>query len=280
MSIKSLELKANEIRASVIEMLLEAGSGHSAGPMGMADVFTAMYFDVLKIDENKPNWDQRDRFLVSCGHICPVWYATLAHRGFFPLSKLSTLRKIGSNLQGHPHRGELPGLENTSGPLGQGISQAIGVALAARLNNELWHTFCVASDGELNEGQSWEGIMFAAKEKLHNLTLIVDRNNIQISGFTEDIMPLEPLSDKFKSFNWHVIEINGNEIAEIISACRYAKAVFEKPTVIIAHTTPGKGVDFMEKDYRWHGTPPDKEEANKALRELRTLRGKIISEHE
>ena len=207
-------------------------------------------------------------------------YATLAFRGFFPRSELLTLRKFGSRLQGHPHIGSLPGIENSSGPLGQGLSQAIGMAMAARLDNKKWRTYGVLSDGEHDEGQTWEAILFAGKQKLHNLTAIVDRNNIQIDGFTEDILPLEPLADKYRAFNWHVLEVDGHNFDEIIGALRHARAVFEKPTVIIAHTIPGKGVDFMENDYHWHGEPPDSQEAKQALRELRTLRGKIVGEHE
>lgn len=280
MTTKQLELKANEIRQAVINMLLEAGSGHSAGPLGMADIFTALYFEILNIDPKKPKWSDRDRLVLSCGHICPVLYATLAFRGFFPRVELATLRKFGTRLHGHPHNLVLPGLENSSGPLGQGLSQAIGMALAARMDGKKWRVFAVLSDGEHNEGQTWEAIMFAGREKLHNLTAVIDRNNIQIDGFTEDVMPLEPLADKYRAFNWHVLDINGHDFNEIISAFRHAKATFEKPTVIIAHTIPGKGVDFMENDFHWHGKPPKGDEAREALRQLRTLRGKIESEHE
>lgn len=273
--IKNLELKANEIRQDIIKMLLEAGSGHSAGPLGMADVFTALYFGgVLNYDAKDPWKADRDRVILSNGHICPVWYATLAHAGFFSHDKLLTLRKLGSGLQGHPHYRELPGIENTGGPLGQGLSQAIGHALAGA------RVYCLMSDGELDEGQTWEAIMFAGKNNLHNLTAIIDRNNIQIDGFTEDIMPLEPLADKFKAFNWSVLEVDGHNLLEIIEAINKAKAIFENPTVIIAHTIPGKGVGFMENKFEWHGKPPKADEAKKALHELRTLGGKIRSEHE
>lgn len=280
MNTKELQLKATEIRASIIEMLLEAGSGHSAGPLGMADIFTALYFEVMNIDPTKPDWSDRDRFVLSCGHICPVLYAALAHRGYFPRSELMTLRQYGTRLSGHPHNLSLPGIETSSGPLAQGLSQAVGMALAARMDDKKWRTYAVLSDGEHNEGQLWEAIMFAGKNKLNNLTTIVDRNNIQIDGFTEDVMPLEPLPDKYRSFGWYVLEIDGHNFNEIIAALRHARAVFEKPTVIIAHTVPGKGVDFMENDYHWHGKPPKADEAKIALRELRTLRGKIIGEHE
>jgi transketolase len=280
MTTKELELKANNIRQSIIEMLVKAGSGHSAGPLGMADIFTALYFDVMNVDPKKPRWEDRDRFVLSAGHICPVLYATLAHRGYFPQEELLTLRQFGSRLAGHPHNLALPGIETSSGPLGQGLSQAIGMALAARMDGKKWRTYAVLSDGEHNEGQTWEAIMYAGKVGLHNLTAVIDRNNIQIDGFTEDIMPLEPLADKYRSFNWYVLEVDGHNFDEIIAALRHARAVFEKPTVIIAHTVPGKGVDFMENDYHWHGKPPKDDEAKKALRELRTLRGQIMSEHE
>jgi transketolase len=280
MNLQELELKANEIRSTIIEMLLEAGSGHSAGPLGMADIFTALYFEVMNINPEQPDWPDRDRFVLSCGHICPVLYATLAYRGYFTRKELLTLRKFGSRLSGHPHNLDLPGIETSSGPLGQGLSQAVGMALAARIDQKKWRTYAVLSDGEHDEGQTWEAILFAGKNQLNNLTAIVDRNNIQIDGFTEDIMPLEPLPDKYRAFGWYVIEIDGNNMEEIISALRHSRAVFEKPTVIIAHTIPGKGIDFMENDYRWHGKTPKADEAKIALKELRTLRGKIISEHE
>ncbi len=273
-----LAKQANLIRQDIIKMLVAAGSGHSAGPLGMADVFAALYFAVASIDPKRPAWEARDRIVLSNGHICPVLYATLARAGYFPLSKLTSLRQLGSGLQGHPHRGALPGIENTSGPLGQGLSQAIGMALAARLDKATFRVYALLSDGELNEGQNWEAIMFAAKERLHNLTVIVDRNNIQIDGFTEEVMPLEPLAAKWAAFGWHVLEIDGHNLEDIVTACGQAEAVYEKPTVIIAHTIPGKGVDFMEFDYRWHGKPPSAAEAKEALRQLRSLGGRIRGE--
>ncbi len=278
--LRNLEEKAVLIRESIIEMLLEAGSGHSAGSLGITDVFTALYFDVLDHDPKNPDWDHRDRLILSNGHVAPVRYATMAHAGYFPVSELKTLRRLGSRLQGHPHRGSLPGLETTSGPLGSGLSQACGVALAARLDNRDWWVYCITSDGEHDEGNTWEAIMFAGKYKLSNLTVIVDRNNIQIDGFTEDIMPLESLKAKYESFGWYVIEIDGHNFESIINACNEAKTIFNEPVVIIAHTIPGKGVDFMEKDYKWHGTPPNAEQAKLALKELRTLQGRIESEHQ
>ncbi len=261
-------------------MLLAAGSGHSAGPLGMTDVFTALYFSVLNIDPKEPKLEDRDRLVLSCGHINPVFYATLAHRGFFPQRELLTLRQLGTRLHGHPHNLALPGVENSSGPLGQGLSQAIGMALAARLDKKRYRTYAIMSDGEQQEGQVWEAVMFAGKYRLNNLTAIIDRNNIQIDGFTEDVMPLESLRAKYEAFRWHVLEVDGHNIEAIIDACEEARAVYEKPTLIIAHTIPGKGVDFMENDYHWHGIPPNAEQAKIALHELRTLKNKIRGEHE
>ncbi len=275
-----LEEMANLLREDVIEMLLEAGSGHSAGPLGMADIFSALYFHVLNHDPKNPDWADRDRLVLSNGHICPIRYAAMARAGYFPIEELLTLRKINSRLQGHPHRKILPGVETTSGPLGSGLSQAIGMALAGRLDNKKYRVFCAMSDGELEEGNTWEAFMFAGKNRLNNLVAIIDRNNIQIDGNTEDIMPLEPLRQKFEAFNWNVVEIDGHNIEQFIDATNEAKAIHDKPTVIIAHTIPGKGVSFMENDYTWHGKPPTAEEAAKALNELRTLGGKIKSEHE
>jgi transketolase len=280
-TIKQLEKLANTIRQDIIKMLLVAGSGHSAGPLGLADIFTALYFKVLNHNPKNPKWQSRDRLMLSCGHVVPVRYAAMARAGYFPLSELKTLRKINSRLQGHPGHLHLnPGLEHASGPLGQGSSVAVGTALAAKMNNQKHTIFCVVSDGEQDEGQTWEAAMLAGKHKLNNLVFIMDRNNIQIDGFTEDIMPLESLKEKYEAFNWHVIEIDGNNMEQTIDACQYAKTVYEKPTMIIAHTIPGKGVDFMEFDYKWHGMPPNKEQAKEALHDLRTLRGKIVGEHE
>ncbi len=282
--IKNLEEKANQIRMSIIEMLVTAGSGHTAGPLGMADIFTAMYFHILNHDPKNPVWENRDRLILSNGHVVPVRYATMAHAGYFPVEELKTLRKFGSRLQGHPERHDLRGLENTSGPLGSGLSQAIGMALGLRMDADKIghpkpHVYCLMSDGELNEGNSWEAIMFAGKHRLNNLTAMIDRNNIQIDGMTEDVMPLEPLADKWRAFNWHVIEIDGHNFAEIVDAVNQAKAIAEKPTVIIAHTIPGKGIQEIEGDYKWHGTPPNREQAEVWLKELRTLGGKIEGGH-
>lgn len=256
MEVRELERTANSIRQDIIRMLAEAGSGHSAGPLGMADVFAALYGSVLRHKPEDPTWEERDRFVLSNGHICPVLYATLARVGYFPVEELMTLRKLGSRLQGHPHRTALPGIETTSGPLGSGLSQAVGMALAARTDKARWRVYCAMSDGEHDAGNTWEAIMLAGKFRLSNLTAILDRNNIQIDGPTETVMPLEPLRDKYEAFNWHVIEVDGHNIEMIIDACHQAQAIEERPTLILAHTIPGKGVSFMEGDYRWHGNPP------------------------
>jgi len=256
--VKEIQEKAFEIRKTVIEMLTEAKSGHTAGPLGMADIFAALYFHVLKHKPKDPAWPERDRLLLSNGHITPVRYAAMAHAGYFPLEECMTLRKFGSRLQGHPEREALPGVETTSGPLGSGLSQASGYALAARMDGKTFRVFCLMSDGEQEEGNTWEGVMFASKYRLTNLTAVMDRNNIQIDGNTEDIMPLEPLADKYRAFNWHVIEIDGHNIREFVEACDEARSIKEKPTLILAHTTPGKGVPTIENDYRWHGNPPGK----------------------
>jgi transketolase len=280
-SIKELHEKANDIRKDLIKMLEHAGSGHSAGPLGLADIFTALYFDVLKHNPDKPDWEDRDILLLSNGHCVPIRYTTMAHAGYLPKKELMTLREFGTRLQGHPERLRLPGLESTSGPLGSGLSQAAGIALAMRMDTQMhrW-VYCIMGDGELDEGNIWEAAMLISKYKLQNVIGIVDRNNIQIEGPTEKVMPLENLREKWEAFGWHVIEIDGNNIEEIIDACNMAKAIVEKPVVILAHTVPGKGVDFMEYDFHWHGVPPNHEQAVLALKELRTLGGKIRSEHE
>lgn len=281
LTITELELKANDIREDIIKMLEHAGSGHSAGPLDLADIFAALYFDVLKHDPKKPTWNQRDILLLSNGHCVPVQYAAMAEAGYFDKKELMTLRKLGSRLQGHPERTKLPGLENTSGPLGCGLSQGAGMALAMRMNKDMhrW-VYVVMGDGELDEGNIWEAAMLAGKYKLNNLIGIIDRNNIQIDGPTETVMPLEDLKHKWEAFGWHVIDIDGNNMEAIIDACAMARAIVEKPVMIIAHTVPGKGVDFMEYDFHWHGAPPNREQAKKALHQLRTLDGKIRSEHE
>lgn len=275
-----LEKLACKLREKVIDMLLEAKSGHSAGSLGTADIFTALYFHVLNLDPANPTDPARDRFVLSNGHICPVFYATLAFRGFFKQQELLNLRKLGFSLQGHPHNLTLPGIEVSSGPLGQGLSQAIGIALAGRIDSLGYRVYCMTGDGELDEGQIWEAAMFAAKEQLNNLTWIIDRNNIQIDGYTENVMPLEPLREKLEAFNWYVLEIDGHNIEEIINACNMAKAIAQRPTAIIAHTIPGKGVQFMQYKFEWHGKPPNKKEAEVALKQLRSLEGRIGSDYE
>jgi transketolase len=286
--VRSLEEKANEIRQSIIEMLVEAGSGHTAGPLDMADIFTLLYFETLKHNPKDPFWKDRDRLILSNGHICPVLYATMAHAGYFPESELLSLRKFGSRLQGHPHKEALPGIETSSGPLGSGLSQAIGMAIAERIDNpySAKYFYCLLGDGELNEGQIWEAMLLAGKERLYNLIAIVDRNGIQIDGYTEDVMPLEPLREKFESFNWDVQEVDGHNIRAVNDAIGKAQAVYSQPSLIIAHTIPSKGVDVFERDFRWHGNPPglgpeDRvkkgDQAKVALTKLRTLNGQIHS---
>jgi transketolase len=277
---ETLEEIAVAIREDIITMLIKAGSGHSAGSLGLVDIFTAFYFHILNHDPKKPNWKNRDRLILSNGHVCPARYAAMAHAGYFPRSGLLKLRQLGSPLQGHPELLVLPGVETTSGPLGEGSSQAVGIAYAGKIDNAKWHVYCVMSDGELQEGQTWEALMFAAKYKLNNCTFVVDRNNIQIEGHTETVMPLEPLADKFRTFGLHVEECAGNDIRDFVNAIERAKSINEKPTVIIAHTVPGKGVNFMENKFEWHGKTPVGAEGRKALAELRTLEGRIKSEHE
>jgi len=280
-STADIQKKANQIREDIIKMLEHAGSGHSAGPLGLADIFAALYFKILKHNPDNPDWEERDILVLSNGHCVPVLYAAMANAGYFSRKELMTLRQLGSRLQGHPERMRLPGLETTSGPLGTGLSQAAGMALGLRLNKQQhrW-VYVITGDGELDEGSNWEAIMLCSKYKLSNIIAIVDRNNIQIDGPTEVVMPLEDLKAKWEAFGWHVIEIDGNDVDAVIDSVNMAKAIVEKPVVILAHTIPGKGVDFMEYDFHWHGVPPNHEEAMKALHELRTLQGKIESEHE
>ena len=278
--IKFLEEMANQIRQDVIAMVSGAGSGHIGGPLGMADVFAALYFHILRHDPKHPEWPERDRLVLSNGHICPVRYAAMARSGYFSVEELKTLRRLGSRLQGHPHRTALPGVETTSGPLGSGLSQAVGMAIASKMDQKKMNIYCLMSDGEQECGQTWEAAMLAGKLKLDNLTALIDRNNIQIDGMTENIMPLEPLRAKYEAFNWHVIEINGHNFEEIVQAYETAQSVYEKPVLILAHTIPGRGVDFMEFDYLWHSKAFKPGEADEALRQLRTSQGTIKNEHE
>ena len=274
-SLANLEQLANTVRKDIIRMLLLAGAGHPAGSLGIADVFVALYFGVMNHDPKKPNWELRDRLILSNGHVCPARYATMAQAGYFPIGRLTRFGELGSILQGHPDKRFLASIETTSGPLGSGLAQASGIAYAARLDSARFRVFCICSDGEHDEGNHWEAVAFAGKNNLANLTLIVDRNNIQIDGHTEDVMPLEPLATRYKAFNWSVIEVDGHNIAEIINAVARARSTYENPTVIIAHTIPGKGVDFMENKYEWHSKTIDKNLAKIVLKELRTLSGKI-----
>ena len=300
--VEELEVIANKARELLLEELMAAGSGHTGGPLGMADIFTAFYFHVLNHDPKNPKWEERDWLILSNGHITPIRYVSMAQAGYFPVEELKTLRKFGTRLQGHPERERLPGVETTSGPLGSGLGQACGVAYSMRMpaiggsasggdgHRTRQRVYCIMSDGEHDAGNTWESIMFAGKYKLSNLTGIIDRNNIQIDGMTEDIMPLESLRAKYEAFNWHVLEVDGHNIERFVDAIEEAKAIFEKPTVIIAHTIPGKGIPEIEFDYRWHGNPPgggptdvfkDKATQGKEmLAKLRTLDGKIKSEHE
>jgi transketolase len=268
--IKSLEILASKIRQDIIRMLAESQSGHTAGSLDIVDILVSIYFQVLKHNPDNPKWQDRDRFILSAGHLAPAFYATLAHAGYFKKEELLTLRKLNSRLQGHPHNLSLPGIEISSGPLGQGLSQACGMSLSALLDKEKWRVFCLMSDGEQDEGQVWEAAMFASKYKLANLTAIIDRNNIQIGGYTEQIMPLEPLREKYESFGWQVFEVDGHNIEKIINILGEAEKVQDKPQLIIAHTIAGFGVTFAENDWRWHGKAPSIEEAQRALLELKS----------
>lgn len=272
---------ATQIRIETLKSLVSAGSGHSAGPLGMADVLAVLYFGgVSSYDPANPLWIERDRIVLSNGHVCPGLYATLALAGFFPVNELATLRRFGSRLQGHPHRESLPGIETTSGPLGSGLSQACGMAYALKMDEAKPYVFVLMSDGEHQEGNTWEAILFAAKNRLGNVIAIVDRNNIQIDGFTEDVMPLESLNEKYSAFHWHVQDVDGHNHDALIDAIGKAKAEYQLPSVIIAHTIPGKGVEFMEELPEWHGKAPTIGETVEALHELRTLAGAIESEHD
>ena len=277
--VKRLELIANKLRQHVITSVAHAKSGHQGGPLGMADIFAVLYFHELHHDPINPDWPNRDRLILSNGHICPIRYAAMAEAGYFPVKELMTLRQLGSRLQGHPERTKLPGSETTSGPLGAGLAQAVGIAYAARMDKKKWRTYCATSDGEHESGLHWEAVLFAGKNRLNNLIAIVDRNYIQIDGNTEDIMPLDPLADKYRAFNWHVIECNGNDIADVGRALEEAKAAFQKPICIIAHTIPGRGVSYMENNYLWHSQPFKPGEAEQALAELQAIEKKLKKEH-
>jgi transketolase len=284
-----LRLRANEVRRLVIMELDAArentGSGHTGGPLGMADIFTSFYFHILRHDPKNPEWEERDRLILSNGHICPIRYASMAQSGYFPIEELKTFRKFETRLQGHPHRTVLPGVETTSGPLGEGLSQAIGIALARDLDKKDYYVYCATSDGEHQEGNIWEAALFAGKLKLNRFIQVIDYNNMQIDGNVEDIMPLEPFRAKYESFNWHAIDVDGNDIKAFIEAVEEAQSIKDKPVIIIAHTVPGKGVSYMENNYKWHGmppglkdvegAPPKDEQVKVALEELKAEEEKI-----
>ena len=275
--LKELELRANDVRQGIIRSLLAAGSGHSAGPLDMSDIFTALYGHLMRHDPARPDWPDRDRLILSCGHIAPVRYSAMANFGYFPVEELLTLRKFGSRLQGHPERAKLPSVETTSGPLGEGLGQAVGMALAAKMDAKDFHLWVIASDAEHQCGLHWEAVLTAAKFKLDNITVIVDRNFIQIDGSTEDVMPLEPFAQKYRAFNWEVFECDGNDIAAFVETAQRARETTGKPQVIVALTVPGKGISYMEGDYTWHGKPPNAQQADEALRELTAQRESILA---
>lgn len=274
--------RAEELRELIVKMLTTAGSGHVAGPMGSADFWVSLYFgDLIKLDANDPWREDRDRVVLSAGHYAPALYGVLAMKGYFLIKELETLRKLGSRLQGHPVAKMLPGVEVSSGPLGQGISQAVGMALAAKKLKKNWRVICVMGDGEQQEGQVWEAYMSAAKYELDNLLIVIDRNNIQIDGFTEKVMPLEPLAEKYNAFNLHTLEVDGHNFRQIHEAFSRWKVNVGKPTVLILKTTPGRGVEFMENNAAWHGKAPslpEAIEALQALRKMRTLNSQIVND--
>ncbi|MCK5182398.1 MAG: transketolase [Dehalococcoidia bacterium] len=268
LSIAELKEMAKKLRRHVITMIATAGSGHPGGSLSAADIVTALYFKILHHNPKNPHWPDRDRFILSKGHAAPILYAALAETGYFPLAELSTLRRLDSRLQGHPDSNFTPGVEMSAGSLGMGLSFAIGVALAARLDSKGYRTYVLLSDGECEEGQTWEAALSAAHFKVDNLTTIVDYNGIQLSGRTCDIMNLEPFIRKWQAFGWHTIDIDGPDLNQILSACQEAEKMRGKPTVIIARTIKGKGVSFMENNVAFHGKAPTWEEAERALKEL------------
>ncbi|AKM83160.1 transketolase [Candidatus Woesebacteria bacterium RIFOXYC1_FULL_31_51] len=274
-TIEDLEKIAIEVREDIVKMILKAGAGHPAGSLGMVEVFVALYYAILNHDPKNPNWEDRDRLILSNGHICPARYAVMSHVGYFEHKELLKFGGFGRILQGHPDKRFLPSLETTSGPLGCGLAQGCGIAIGAKMDKKRFRTFVITSDGEHDEGNHWEAVAFAGKNNLSNLTLIVDRNNIQIDGFTENVMPLEPLASKYQAFGWSTIEIDGHNFSEIVNAANKARAIYENPTVIIAKTIPGKGVPFMEGNPNWHAKAPSSDEAKQAIIDIRTMQGKI-----
>ncbi len=274
---KDLALMANTIRQDLLKAIHAAGSGHPGGSLGMADIFTILYFHALQHDPKKPLWTKRDRLVLSNGHICPVLYATMAHAGYLSIDEVMTLRKMGSRVQGHPHREEIAGLETSSGPLGSGLSQAAGMAIAAKMDDAGHTVFALTSDGEHQEGNTWEGVMLAGKYQLDNLVQIMDRNYIQIDGNTEDVMPLDPVREKYEAFGWWVTEVDAHNYKQVMNAIDQAKNVKHKPALIVAYTVPGKGVSYMEDQYGWHGKAPSDAELEQALAELQDIRAQIES---
>ncbi|MBT3298017.1 transketolase [archaeon] len=273
--LKELKLKSNSVRINIIKMISESKSGHPAGSLGIVDILITLYSKLIKHNPKKPNWNKRDRFILSPGHVCPALYATLAEEGYFKKEELITLRKLGSKLQGHPHKEDLQGIELSTASLGQGLGAAVGIALGLKLNKSKNYVYCISSDGEHDEGSVWEAVNAANKYKLNNLINIIDVNNIQICGYTKDVWPLESFKAKYESFNWKVIEINGNNHCQIVSAIEKAKKL-NYPVCIVAYTVPGKGVSFMEHKYQWHGKAPNQEEKESALQELEKERELII----
>ena len=265
--ISELETIAKKIRLHSIQMIYQAGSGHPGGSLSSADVLAALYFHIMKHDPKRPDWPDRDRFVLSKGHAAPALYAVLAMSGYFPVEELSSLRKMGSRLQGHPCMQKTPGVEMSTGSLGHGLAAGNGMALAAKLDRKLYRIYVIVGDGEMDVGETWEAAMLASHYKLDNITVYLDRNKLQLDGPTEKIMSLEPLSDKWKAFGWHVIEINGHNMKEIIHATNEAKGVKGKPTIIICHTIKGKGVSYMEGSLHFHGKAPDKQEYEQAMKE-------------
>jgi len=263
-----LKKKAKEIRVEIIKMIYKAQSGHPGGSLSAADIVTALYFEILNIDSNRPNWEERDRFILSKGHACPVWYVCLAEKGFFPKENLAKLRKIGGILQGHPDMCKVPGLDMTTGSLGQGLSVGVGMALGAKTKGLQFKTYVMLGDGEINEGQVWEAAMSANKFKLNNLIAMIDYNNLQLDGQCNEVMPIEPLADKWQSFGWDVKEIDGHNMHEILTVFYDLKKQQENPTIIIAHTIKGKGVSYMENQLNWHGKSPNEEQFQQAMKEL------------
>ena len=277
-SIAELEHIAARVRCDIIQMIHEANAGHPGGSLSATDILTALYFRVMTIDPTRPDWPDRDRFILSKGHACPVWYAALAERGYFDKRHLSTLRKLGSILQGHPDMHKTPGVDMTAGSLGQGCCAGLGMALAARVNKRSYHVWVVIGDGEMQEGSVWEMAMAAAGFKVDNLTVILDRNRIQNDDFVDKVMPVGLVAEKWQAFGWHVIEIDGHNMSQVVEALQTARTVPGQPTIIVANTVKGKGVSFMENNPAWHGRAPNAAEAQQALREICSAAGMEVSD--